>query len=104
MREILFFILIFITGLFLGTLFFGVLWLTVKKAVSSKMPALLFLGSFFFRISITLTGFYFAASGDWKRLVICLAGFVVARFIVMHKTRAIDFKQEQSKKEKDHEA
>ena len=41
-------VLIFIAGLALGTVFFGGLWLTVRKAVVSKKPAMLIFGSFVF--------------------------------------------------------
>lgn len=97
-------ILAFIAGLALGTLFFGGLWLTVKKAVTAKIPALWIFGSFFLRISITLVGFYFISSGNWKRLLICVAGFIVARTLVIHFTKSVDKKQIQLKKEVSHEA
>jgi len=103
-NEITYMALAFIAGLALGTLFFGGLWLTVKKAVTAKIPALWIFGSFFLRISITMVGFYFIASGNWKRLLICVAGFVVARFFVIHFTKLADEKQIQLKKEVNHEA
>ena len=97
-------ILVFIAGLALGTLFFGGLWLTVKKAVNAKIPALWIFSSFFLRISITLVGFYFIGSGNWVRLLICLSGFIIARFIIIHFTKSIDEKQTQLKKEVSYEA
>jgi F1F0 ATPase subunit 2 len=97
-------ILSFIAGLALGTLFFGGLWFTVKKAVNAKIPALWIFSSFFFRIGITLVGFYLVSSGNWKRLLICVAGFIVARFLVIHFTKSIDEKQMQLRKEVCHEA
>jgi F1F0 ATPase subunit 2 len=39
------------------------------------------------RMSIVLLGFYFVGRGDWQRLVACLVGFIIARFIVMRLTR-----------------
>ena len=104
MNETLYMILAFIAGLALGTLFFGGLWFTVKKAVTAKIPALWIFGSFFLRISITLVGFYFISSGNWQRLLICVAGFIVARSLVIHFTKSIDEKQIQLKKEVSHEA
>jgi len=76
-----------VAGLVLGTVFFGGLWWTVRKGVSSKHPALWFLGSMLVRMSIVLLGFYFVGRGDWQRLVACLIGFIIARFIVMRLTR-----------------
>ncbi len=40
------------------------------------------------RMGITLAGFYFVGRGDWRRLIACLLGFVVARFVVTWLTRA----------------
>ncbi|MEO6453127.1 MAG: ATP synthase subunit I [Ginsengibacter sp.] len=104
MNEILNMVLPFIAGFLLGVLFFGGLWFTVKKLTASKMPALLVLGSFFFRVSIVLIGFYFIGLGDWKKLTVCLVGFIVARFAVIHYTKSMDEKELQLKKEADHEA
>ena len=76
-----------VAGLMLGAIFFGGLWWTVRKGVSSKHPALWFLGSMVVRMSIVLAGFYFVGRGDWQRLVVCLLGFIIARIIVMRLTR-----------------
>jgi len=104
MNEILYRILVFIAGLVLGTLFFGGLWLTVKKTVASKTPALWVFGSFIFRVSITMLGFYYIASGNWQRLVICLLGFTMARFGVVRLTKTLEEKQLLLKKEGSNEA
>jgi F1F0 ATPase subunit 2 len=104
MNETLLMILALFAGIALGIIFFGGLWFTVKKIVAAKMPALLVLGSFIVRVGIVLLGFYFVSSGNWQRLVICLIGFIAARFIVIHFTKAIDAKQLQLKKEPIHEA
>ena len=44
-------------GLLLGAIFFGGLWWTVRKGVSSKRPALWFFGSMLLRMSIALAAF-----------------------------------------------
>jgi F1F0 ATPase subunit 2 len=85
MNELL--ILALAAGLLLGAVFFGGLWWTVRKGVSSKNPALWFLGSFLLRISLVLLGFYFVGRGDWQRLMASLLGFIIARFCVMRLTR-----------------
>ena len=104
MNNFLILALALVAGLVLGTVFFGGLWITVKKAVSAKIPALWIFGSFFFRISITMVGFYFVSSGNWKKLVVCVAGFIVARLLVIHFTKSMDERQIQLKKEVDHES
>jgi len=87
-----------IAGIILGTLFFGGLWLTVKKAVGSKYAALWVLASSLLRTGIVLTGFYFVADGRWQRLLVCVLGFIVARFITMWLTKSYDHKQLQINK------
>ena len=83
-------VLALVTGLLLGVVFFGGLWWTVRKGVSSKQPALWFFGSLLLRTSIALAGFYFIACGHWERLLVCLLGFVMARLIVTRLTRAAE--------------
>ena len=79
-----------VAGVLLGAVFFGGLWWTVQKAVSSKQPALWFLGSQLLRTSIALAGFYWIASSHWERLLVCLLGFVVARLMVMRLTQVAE--------------
>jgi len=87
MNNFLILALALIAGLLLGTIFFGGLWWAVQKGVSSKRPALWFLGSRLLRMSLALVGFYFVGRGDWRRLVVCLIGFIGARLIVLRLTR-----------------
>ena len=98
MNEILYMVLAFIGGLVLGTLFFGGLWLTVKKSVTSKIPALWVFGSFFLRVGITLIGFYYISLGSWQRFLICVVGFIAARYIVIYLTKSNEEKLIQLKK------
>jgi len=90
MNETLTLVLAWVTGVLLGAMFFGGLWWTVRKAVSSRQPALWFFGSLLLRMSIALAGFYFMACGHWERLLVCLLGFVMARLIVTRLTRAAE--------------
>ena len=87
MNEFVTLALALVAGLLLGAIFFGGLWWTVRKGLSSKQPALWFFGSLLLRMSIALAGFYFVSGGHWERLLLCLLGFVVARFIVTRLTR-----------------
>ena len=70
-----------------GVLFFGGLWWTVCKGVASESPAAWFFGSLVLRMGIALGGFCLVGNGDWERLILCLAGFVVARLAVTRLTR-----------------
>ena len=74
-------------GLALGAIFFGGLWWTIRKGISSKHAPLWFLGSLLVRMSVILPGFYFTGRDDWRRLVACLFGFIIARSIVIRLTR-----------------
>lgn len=76
-----------LAGIVLGALFFGGLWWTTKKILSSTQPALWLLASLLARTTLTLAGFYLVAQGVWQRLLICLLGFLLARMIVIRLTR-----------------
>ena len=90
MNEALTLVLACVAGGVLGAMFFGGLWWTVRKGVSSKQPALWFFGSLLLRTSIALAGFYFIARSHWERLLVCLLGFVIARLIVTRLIRAAE--------------
>ena len=90
MNDTLSLALAFATGVLLGAIFFGGLWWTVRKGLSSNQPALWFLGSLLLRSSLVLAGFYLVARGHWERVVVCLLGFVAARLIVTRLTRAAE--------------
>jgi len=87
MNEVLFLAPPLAAGLLLGAFFFGGLWWTVNRGVSSQRPALWFFGSMLLRMSITLVGFYFVGHENWKRWLLCLLGFVLARLVVQWLTR-----------------
>jgi F1F0 ATPase subunit 2 len=86
MNETLTLALALVAGVGLGAIFFGGLWWTVRKGLASKQPALWFFCSLLLRMSIVLAGLYFVGLGHWPRLVICLLGFVLARFVVQYLT------------------
>ncbi len=86
MPETLLLLLALVAGVFLGTLFFGGLWWTVRRGVASHQPAIWFVGSLLLRTAIAIFGFYFVMQGDWRRLVSCLSGFLIARICVVRLT------------------
>ena len=88
MYETLTLLLACVAGGMLGAIFFGGLWWTVRKGVSSKQPVFWFCGSLLLRMSIALVGFYFVGRGHWERLLLCLLGFVMARLVVTWLTRS----------------
>ena len=87
MNESLRMLLSLAAGALLGTMYFGGLWWTVQKGLSSRRPALCFSGSLLLRTTATLAGFYWVGQGSWERLLSCLLGFVAARVVVAWLTR-----------------
>lgn len=85
--EVLSLALSLAAGLVLGAIFFGGLWWTVRKGVTSPRPALWFIGSLLVRTSIILGGFYFIGRDHWERMLACLIGFLIARVIVTRLTK-----------------
>jgi F1F0 ATPase subunit 2 len=70
-------------GVLLGVFFFGGLWWTVQKGVTSERPELWFLGSLLLRTGVLLAGFYFVSQDLWSRFVACLIGFLIARIAIV---------------------
>jgi F1F0 ATPase subunit 2 len=87
MNEIAEFLVVLMAGLFLGGLFFGGLWWTVRRGLISDRPVLWFFGSTLLRTGLVVSGFYFISAGDWRKVLVCLLGFVMARFIITRVTR-----------------
>ena len=89
LREFVTLDLEFFAGVALGAIFFGGLWWTIRRGVSSQVPGLLFAGSLLLRTSVTVGGFYFVSHGDWRKLLACLLGFITARIFVTRLTRVL---------------
>ena len=87
MSEVPVLILSGAAGVVLGTVFFGGLWWTLRKALTSRSPALWFASSVLLRMGLTLFGFYFVSGGNWQQLVACLVGFSLARVAITRLTR-----------------
>lgn len=101
MNEALSLISAFLVGFLLGIVFFGGLWWTVQKGLSSRRPALWFLGSLLLRTSIAVAGFYIVSEGHWERFLTCLFGFFIARLLIIRLTRLLE-KENQLTKEPNH--
>ena len=57
----------------LGAIFFGGLWWTVRRGISSRRPALWFFGSLLLRMSIALAGFYFVGARTLAAIACCVS-------------------------------
>ena len=93
MNDALGWALALISGILLGAFFFGGLWWTTGKAHSVRRPALWFLGSFFLRAVVVMAGFWLIGAGQYQRLLLCLGGFITARFIINLRIRSVGEKQ-----------
>jgi F1F0 ATPase subunit 2 len=78
-REIEMIGVAFIWGLPLGMFYFAGLWWTICRAVASNSPASWFLGSLLIRTIAVMAAFYWVSQGDWRRVLACLLGFLMAR-------------------------
>lgn len=87
MNDVLAVALTCLAGGSLGVIFFAGLRWTVRRGLVSRQPALWFLGSFVVRAGIVATGFYFVGGNRWERLLACLAGFVLARWVLTAQNR-----------------
>jgi F1F0 ATPase subunit 2 len=101
MNEYLFLVGATVAGLLLGVFFFGGLWFTVRNGLLSQRPAVWFVGSMFLRMSVALCGFYVVSGGKWERILACLLGFSIARFLVSQIAKAWALPQPHSAREAD---
>ena len=77
-----------VAGGVLGAIFFGGLWWTVRKSMTSPRAALWVFASLLVRMGIALGGLYGVAGGQWQRLLAGLLGFVLARLLIIRATRS----------------
>ncbi len=95
--DIFTWLLALLVGLLLGGFFFAGLWWTIQKGLTAKHPALWFFGSILVRTAVVLAGIYLISDGKWERMLACLVGFVLARFLVMRYRRFKDVPPNTSK-------
>jgi F1F0 ATPase subunit 2 len=79
-------VLAVLAGLLLGGIFFFGLWWTVGRSLRSRRPALWIFGSLLVRMTVALGGLYLVGRGHAGRLLLCLLGMMVARFMVLRLT------------------
>jgi F1F0 ATPase subunit 2 len=72
-----------LSGVGLGGIYFGGLWLSVRRVARLERPALFMIGSFVLRTMVVLIGFYLIMDGQSQRLLAALAGFALARVVLV---------------------
>jgi F1F0 ATPase subunit 2 len=73
-----------ITGIILGIIYFGGLWITVRYMVNREHPYFLIFISFGIRLTIIMAGLYIILVHGWVYLVISLVGFILTRILIVY--------------------
>ena len=76
-----------LAGIALGVFFYGGLFLTARRLVDARHPALVALASFWIRSLAVLTVVVFFARRRWQSGVILLGGLAVGRLVTAVLTR-----------------
>lgn len=88
MSPALGFALAFAAGVLLAIVYLAGLWVTVRHVQVSQHPLVWLATSLVARIALVLVAFYcILGDGHWQRLVVALAGFLVARTIAIRRIR-----------------
>lgn len=74
-------------GVVLGGLYFGGLWITLTRVGSARRPGLLLVGSYALRLAVSAVGFGLLASLGIVPAAAGLAGFLVARGVMIGRLR-----------------
>jgi F1F0 ATPase subunit 2 len=74
-------------GAAVGAFYFGGLWLTVRRVVTSDHPVLLTFGSFAVRAVVAVAVMVWIARTHWQLLLAAMAGFVLVRVVMTRKLR-----------------
>ena len=79
-------LLMVLLGMAVGAVYFIWLWKTVSHIPQAKHPMLLTFGGFFGRMIMTVGVFALVAvGGHWDRLLACMIGFLISRFILVRR-------------------
>ena len=78
----------FAAGSAAGAAYFAGLWVTVRGLPAARRPALLVFGSFLVRFGGAATTFVLLVrAGGWRWVAAALAGFVLARTLIIRRPR-----------------
>lgn len=72
-------------GFVAGLAYYVGLWWTIRKVVTARQPKMLLTASFLVRVTLLMLVFILVMQDDWLRLVFCLMGFVLARFVTVRR-------------------
>jgi len=78
-------IAVFAGGVALGVFYFGGLWLTVRLLSNSATTPLLVTASYIARTALVLGGIYWLTGGQWRAVLICIGGMLIARSCIIRR-------------------
>lgn len=79
----IFVLLALASGAVLGLLYFGGLWLTLKKIAKHQLSYWLVLASFLLRLALVLLVFYALLINHWAYMAIALVSFLMMRQMLL---------------------
>jgi F1F0 ATPase subunit 2 len=80
----------FVVGAGLGFIHFCGLWQTIRHLATARQPNLLLWTSTLGRLGISVAGFYAVTVwGGWLHLLVCLAGFLSLRHVLIRRWRPV---------------
>lgn len=77
-------------GFIPGLIFFGTLWLTVRKGLFASRPASVFLMSSLLRMAMVIASLIFIATAHPERLLLAFGGFEAAKIVSIAFGRRCD--------------
>lgn len=84
---------VFALGLILGVVYCVMLWYALGRLRLSQRSVFGLLGSAVPRLGLILAAFYWVMDNRWERLLVCLAGFLVTRYVVQFWLKYADLRQ-----------
>ena len=78
---------VFLWGAIYGLFYFGGLWLTLCRISVVNHQAFWMISSFFIRNLLVVVGFYPIVQQGWLPTLICLAGFILIRFVLTQRIK-----------------
>jgi F1F0 ATPase subunit 2 len=77
--------LAFVTGVVLGALYFGTLWLVVRRLDRLSWPAVWLAVTGLLRLAVVLALFALLLGTRWERVLVALVGFLAVRVVLTRR-------------------
>ncbi|HZK10662.1 MAG TPA: ATP synthase subunit I [Clostridia bacterium] len=77
----------FLSGLFIGVIYFGGLYYSTHKIKAVRNPGLFMALSLLIRMGILLVGLYYLAQRGYKSILLGFIGIMLIRFILVFQVR-----------------